>query len=112
MRAVVFVDFNMKIFFISLLFLITSQVWSAVEFGVDLPGNKVGNNRYFSTATIDEVIKYIRKKGTTNYTQESFDAPNIYVVHLKNNNSSGKWLGINIYTGEGGTHVYIIPNEK
>lgn len=102
----------MRIFLISLLIFISSQLWGAVEFGVELPGTKVGENRYFSTATVDEVIKFIRKKGTTNYTKEAFDAPNVYVVHLKNNNSSGKWMGMNIYTGDGGTYIYIIPNKK
>ena len=82
------------------------------ELGVNLPGVKVGEHLYRSTAKIYQIIKYLRKKGLTTYEKESFETPKVSVTHLKSLKSRTKWEGINIYRYKKLTYIYIIPRKK
>lgn len=101
----------MKSSFIVLFILLAITLTAAEvkEFNLDLPGSKVDETRYTTTMSVDDVIKHLKKKGTTAYTMTSFDAPGIYVVNLKSTNSKTKWDSMNIYTYQKKTNIFIIP---
>jgi len=82
------------------------------EFGVNLPGVKVDEHLYRSTAKIYQIIKYLRKKGLTSYEKESFETPKVSVTHLKSLKTKSKWEGINVYRYKKLTYIYIIPRKK
>ncbi len=93
------------------LFILLTMSLSAAEvkeFNLDLPGSKVDETRYTTTMTVDDVIKHLKKKGTTSYTITSFDAPGVYVVNLKSTNPKTKWDSMNIYTYQKKTNIFII----
>ena len=101
----------MKSSFILLFFLITTFIYSAEvkEFNLDLPGSKIDETRYVTTMSVDDVIKHLKKKGTTTYAMTSFDAPGVYVVNVKSTNPKTKWDSMNIYTYQKKTNIFIIP---
>jgi hypothetical protein len=82
------------------------------EFGVSMPGAKVGEHLYRSTAKIYQIIKFFRKKGVTSYEKEEFETPKVSVTHLRSSNKRTKWEGINIYRYNKLTYIYIIPRNK
>lgn len=98
--------------FIIAFFLLSNILFGAKRLGVDVPGSKVGEYRYVTTATVEQVILSLRKKGITNYHETRFDTRGTYVVHLKNKDPRGKWEGINIYTADRRVYIYVIPRKK
>ena len=100
------------VFIFLLLFSSISLFANNRDLGVNLPGVKIDTHLYRSTAKIYQVIKYIRKKGTTNYKKESFETRAVSVTHLKSLSSRSKWEGINIYRYKKLTYIYIIPRNK
>ncbi len=87
-------------------------IYAERELGVDVPGVRIEDRHFKSTASIEQIIKYFRKHGVTSYTLEKFDAPGLRVVNLKSLRKRTRWESINIYSDRRYTYIYVIKRKK
>jgi len=102
----------MRFYLIILIFLLSFNIFSAEkELGIQVPGVRIEDNHFKSTASIQQVIKFFRKHGVSKVTKTGFDAPHVKVVNLKSKNIKTKWESINIYNDSRYTYIYVIPRK-
>lgn len=74
----------------------------------------IENCRYKSPKNYTETIKFYKKLtgASQNYEfKKIIIRADLRAIHIKNNNPSSKWEGINIYEHKGETRIFIIPRE-
>ncbi len=75
---------------------------------------KVESCRYKSPRNYAETIKFYKRLVGANQNYEFkkiIIRSDLRAIHIKNNNPSSKWEGINIYEHKGETRIFIIPRE-
>ncbi len=76
---------------------------------------KIENCRYKSPRNYTETIKFYKKLIGTNKNYEFkkiIIRSDLRAIHIKNNNPSSKWEGINIYEHKRETRIFIIPHKN
>lgn len=75
---------------------------------------KIDKCRYKSSKNFADTIKFYKRLiGTSqNYEfKKIITREDLRAIHIKNNNPSSKWKGINIYEHKRETRIFIIPRK-
>lgn len=75
---------------------------------------RVERCRYISSRNYTETIKFYKKLTGANQNYEFrkiIVRKDLRAIHIKNNNPSSRWEGINIYEYNRETRIFIIPRE-
>ncbi len=75
---------------------------------------KIEKCRYRSSRNYAETLKFYKKLtgASQNYEfKKIIIRSDLRAIHIKNNNPSSKWEGINIYENKRETRIFIIPRK-